>query len=151
MFNPPFGLLGGQSGDGGALYRVNKDGTRTFFSMIGYFRVREGESWVSLSTGGGGYGSPLERDPERVRNDVRDEFISLQEAAGDYGVVLDPITLEIDDEATAKLREKLGQHQQCLLIIPTSADAATYYQQLMQPGDYFELDPRPPIEAAWTL
>lgn len=151
MFNPPFGLLGGKPGDGGALYRVNKDGTRTFFSMIGYFRVCEGESWVSLSTGGGGYGSPLERDPERVRSDVRDEFISLQAAAGDYGVVLDPITLEINDEATVRLREKLGQQQQYLLIVPTAADAATYYQQLMQSGDHFELDPRPSIEAAWTL
>lgn len=151
MLNPPFGVLGGRPGDGGALYRVNKDGTRTFFSMIGYFRVCEGEAWVSLSTGGGGYGSPLERDPERVRDDVRDGFISLRSANAEYGVVLESVTLHVDDDATASLRKALRRDQSSQLIAPTTPGAGNYYQQLLQPGDHFELDPRPSIEAAWTL
>ena len=102
MFNPPFGVYGGQPGDGGALYRNNADGTRTFFSMISYFRVREGESWVAESTGGGGYGDPLERDAERVRTDVRNGFVSFESAHRDYGVVLDHATLEIDVAATPR-------------------------------------------------
>jgi len=151
MFNPPFGLFGGKPSDGGAVYRINKDGTRTFFSMIGYFRVREGESWVGLSTGGGGYGNPLERDPELVRIDVRDGFISLQSAETDYGVVLNSTTLEVDHGATQQLRKELVRRQPVELIVPISADFATYYKQLMEPGDMFELNPRPPADVVWTL
>lgn len=53
-------------------------------------------SVVELRTGGGGgFGNPAERDPERVREDVRDGFVTLEAAARDYGVVLDPDTLEV--------------------------------------------------------
>jgi N-methylhydantoinase B len=53
-------------------------------------------SVVELRTGGGGgFGNPRERDPERVRADVRDGYVSLDPAARDYGVVLDPETLEV--------------------------------------------------------
>jgi N-methylhydantoinase B len=46
-----------------------------------------------LVTGvGGGYGDPLERDPRLVQEDVRDGFISLDQARDIYGVVLDPET-----------------------------------------------------------
>ncbi|MBV8989458.1 MAG: hydantoinase B/oxoprolinase family protein, partial [Solirubrobacterales bacterium] len=54
------------------------------------------DSIVELRTGGGGgFGQPLERDPDRVRADVRDGYVSLEGAARDYGVVLDPETLEV--------------------------------------------------------
>lgn len=53
-------------------------------------------SVVELCTGGGGgFGEPLERDPERVRADVRDGYVSTEAAARDYGVALDPETLEV--------------------------------------------------------
>jgi N-methylhydantoinase B len=54
--------------------------------------------------GGGGWGDPLERDPQAVREDVLDEYVSLEGAARDYGVVLDPKTLTVDEKATAELR-----------------------------------------------
>jgi N-methylhydantoinase B len=50
-----------------------------------------------LTGGGGGFGDPLERDPARVREDVLDGYVSLEAAASDYGVVLDPVTLEIQE------------------------------------------------------
>jgi N-methylhydantoinase B len=62
---------------------------------------------------GGGYGDPLERDPERVKRDVRDEYVSIEGAKRDYGVVIlgkpleDPENLTIDVEATKKLREQM--------------------------------------------
>lgn len=87
--NPPHGLFGGKPGDGGALYRQNEDGTKRVFSAFAYFRVHEGETWCAMSTGGGGYGDPLERGPDRVRIDVRDGFVSLRSAEEDYGVVID--------------------------------------------------------------
>jgi N-methylhydantoinase B len=46
---------------------------------------------VELRTGGGGgFGDPRERDPERVRRDVVDGYVSVEAAERDYGVKLDP-------------------------------------------------------------
>jgi N-methylhydantoinase B len=54
--------------------------------------------------GGGGYGDPFTRDPERVAEDVRDEKISLEFARREHGVVLDPVTLAVDPVATRAAR-----------------------------------------------
>jgi len=59
------------------------------------------------SAGGGGFGDPLERDPEMVKRDVEMGYVSLEGARRDYGVVLDPLTLDLDSEATEKLRGEL--------------------------------------------
>jgi N-methylhydantoinase B len=53
--------------------------------------------------GGGGFGDPRARDPESVREDVRDGLISADEAHRDYGVVIDARG-EIDLAATARIR-----------------------------------------------
>jgi N-methylhydantoinase B len=53
--------------------------------------------------GGGGFGDPRTREPERVREDVRDGLITVEEARGDYGVVMDEEG-EIDLAATARIR-----------------------------------------------
>jgi N-methylhydantoinase B len=56
--------------------------------------------------GGGGWGDPLDRDPAAVRNDVREEFITVASARDDYGVVLrDDLTL--DEAATAARRDAI--------------------------------------------
>jgi len=58
--------------------------------------------------GGGGWGDPLDRDPRAVLDDVLDEYVSVEGAERDYGVVLrgslEDLTLEIDWEATERLR-----------------------------------------------
>jgi len=55
-----------------------------------------------------GYGDPLERDPEHVREDVLDDFTTVELAADAYGVVFaDETTLEIDRDATEALRTQL--------------------------------------------
>jgi N-methylhydantoinase B len=59
---------------------------------------------IVRSNGGGGWGNPLERDPERVRMDVVEGYVSCEKAKNDYGVVLDPKDLAIDMAATKKLR-----------------------------------------------
>jgi N-methylhydantoinase B/oxoprolinase/acetone carboxylase alpha subunit len=57
---------------------------------------------------GAGYGDPLERDPDAVREDVLDDFTTLELARDAYGVVFnDESTLEIDLEATARRRDEL--------------------------------------------
>jgi N-methylhydantoinase B len=149
--NPPFGVFGGTPGDGGALYRINADGSRTFFSGISYFRVKEGESWLAVSTGGGGYGNPLQRDPEKVRVDVRDGFVSNQLAREVYGVVLGPDSLEIDIAATESLRAELAKTQRIEVVFPDRPDAATWFRSLIGLRDTYELNPQPPMDADLTL
>jgi len=56
-----------------------------------------------LADGGGGYGDPFTRDPERVRNDVIDGYVSREAAERDYGVALTQ-ELEIDWDTTRRLR-----------------------------------------------
>ena len=56
-----------------------------------------------LAGGGGGYGDPFTRDPERVRDDVIDGYVSRHAAEKEYGVVLTD-ALEIDWEHTRRLR-----------------------------------------------
>ena len=65
---------------------------------------------VFLTAGGGGWGNPLERDPEAVAADVREGYIS-SEAAVDYGVALDPLSGETDLKATESLRDRLRQER----------------------------------------
>jgi N-methylhydantoinase B len=61
---------------------------------------------VNLTGGGGGWGNPFEREPERVSLDVRYGFVSVERAAKDYGVVIDPKSFEVDIAATKSLRAK---------------------------------------------
>ena len=68
--------------------------------------VKPGQRVAIMKGGGGGFGDPLERDPCAVREDVLDEYVSLEGARRDYGVVLDPQTLEVDWEATAAARQQ---------------------------------------------
>src|SRR5204862_210989 len=53
--------------------------------------------------GGGGLGSPLERDPELVRQDVMDELVSMEQARAAYGVAV-TANAAVDAEETARLR-----------------------------------------------
>ena len=54
-----------------------------------------------------GYGDPLERDPAAVREDVLDDFTTIELARDAYGVVFaDERTLEIDEAATEALRQR---------------------------------------------
>jgi N-methylhydantoinase B len=71
--------------------------------MLGNVGFKPGESFVFDSCGGGGWGDPLTRDPERVARDVRNEFVSRRQAEQAYGVILTD-ALEIDADATAERR-----------------------------------------------
>jgi N-methylhydantoinase B len=67
--------------------------------------VRAGEVIRIRTTGGGGWGDPLDRPPSRVADDVRDGKVSVSGAREDYGVVL--AGTAVDEEATAALRSRL--------------------------------------------
>jgi N-methylhydantoinase B len=67
--------------------------------------VMPGESIVSISCGGGGYGPPRERDPRRVERDVREGFVTRTRARDVYGVELDS-SGSFNVESTRRLRER---------------------------------------------
>lgn len=62
-----------------------------------------------FSSGGGGYGDPLERDPLLVLQDLKSDLISIECAKSLYGVIIDPETLEVDDADTARCRDAVRQ------------------------------------------
>jgi N-methylhydantoinase B len=57
-----------------------------------------------MYSGGGGYGDPYQRPAERVREDVINGLLSLEKAKEEYGIVLDPSTLALDESETQRLR-----------------------------------------------
>jgi N-methylhydantoinase B len=57
--------------------------------------------------GGGGYGSPAARDPARVLEDVREGYVSTEQARSVYGVAIDPITWTVLADETARLRASM--------------------------------------------
>ena len=67
-------------------------------------QLKPGDAFRMRSGGGGGYGAPLERPVADVCYDVRQGYVSVEEAAELYGVAIDPHTGEVNEEATARLR-----------------------------------------------
>ncbi|MTJ06115.1 MAG: hydantoinase B/oxoprolinase family protein [Sediminimonas qiaohouensis] len=81
-------------------------------SVFSDYPVYSGDEFARPTAGGGGFGDPLDRDPEMVREDVIDDYVSIRRAARDYGVALrevdaDLCEYEIDTEATEKLRAEI--------------------------------------------
>ena len=71
-----------------------------------------------------GYGDPLERDPDAVREDVLDDFTTIELARDAYGVVFaDERTLEIDAAATEALRAELAASRTGTLARPSTSPA----------------------------
>jgi N-methylhydantoinase B len=86
--NPPRGARGGGDGACARQYRRNADGTLTAIDAIGHVTLGPGEAILSYTTGGGGYGPAIERDPASVLHDVREGWISPQRAEEVYGVIV---------------------------------------------------------------
>ena len=100
-----FGILGGGAGvpnhvefqyPDGSVYRARlKDLVEG---------IPAGTVYSQVAGGGGGYGDPRLRPAERVLEEVRYGTVSVESARRDYGVAIDPATLTIDEEQTARLR-----------------------------------------------
>ena len=66
-----------------------------------------GDLMISKGGGGAGWGNPLDRDPERVREDMEEMKVSIRRARNVYGVVINPRTRAVDYKATEELRKTL--------------------------------------------
>lgn len=102
----PWGLYGGKSGAKGEFLIRRADGTETRLKPKCTVKMEKGDIFVARTPGGGGYGSPLERNLEAVLKDVVNGLVSISSAREDYGVVINSETGQIDWETTGKLREK---------------------------------------------
>lgn len=122
---PRPGMSGGY---GGALneLRVLRDGEQLEVSevplKVGGFPLRPGDVIVTLAAGGAGYGDPLYREPDLVKADVNEGYVSLEGARSDYGVVLDGETLEVDADATNGLRDELRRGREYATVEADAED-----------------------------
>jgi len=117
---PAFGVLGGLSGAPvGAWIDRNGDieGFATPGKIAGY-PLKEGDVVLVRSAGGGGYGDPLDRDPERVAADLSDAYISPTVAHNLYGLVLDE-RQRVDAAATRARRQSLRASRVHLVALLT--------------------------------
>ena len=106
-YTPPWGLFGGKPGDTNITVVHRNDGSEERWRKISNLPIAKGELLSFRAGGGGGYGSPLERDPKKVLRDVIDGYVSLAKAREEYGVVIDETTMNVEGQATQELRNKM--------------------------------------------
>ncbi len=110
---PPRGLFGAGPGSGARFMVNGQTGDPSGLTLC-----LPGDAIQFDSAGGGGYGDPLQRDPQAVEADVVNGYVSLEKARDDYGVVIDPVTLKVDPLETEKVRaERYSKIEDCRLKI----------------------------------
>jgi N-methylhydantoinase B len=105
--DPPWGLFGG--GDGTTAKYIPFAGTdreQVIDERVNFCGpLGQGDRVSVRSSGGGGWGDPLERSPELVERDVRLGYLTVEKARTVYGVAVDGEG-DVDSEATEGLRKK---------------------------------------------
>jgi N-methylhydantoinase B len=95
--SPPFGLAGGKAGTPMRISLETPDGASRELISKGGFTAPADSRVLFEVPGSGGYGAPSERDPESLRNDLRDGYVSMDGARKDYGVADPQALLDGDD------------------------------------------------------
>jgi len=105
QYDPPKGVYEGQDGLTGSLILNRKSSSgESLPAKVTNYKINVGDRLQVKTPSAGGYGNPLDRVPEKVLEDVLDEFISIVSARDIYGVVIDE-KLELDLPATIELRK----------------------------------------------
>jgi N-methylhydantoinase B len=105
-----YGVAGGNAGTPFCVTIDPEGAAHDLGGLVDGEPVRAGEIVRVVTTGGGGWGDPLEREPELVERDVTEGKVSVAAARDDYGVMLKPDAggaFTIDANATAAQRERL--------------------------------------------
>jgi N-methylhydantoinase B len=113
------------------LQRAGSDKEEWLGATFSDVPIGEGDIFSRPTAGGGGFGDPLERDPAFVLQDVIDDYVSIERAAMDYGVVIRAIDpeiceYEIDEAATKAARETIARLRKGWLATPAEDVAAAY-------------------------
>ena len=103
----PWGVQGGKHGAANEAYVIKPEGPEERLPRATDFPLPKGWKVRLRTGGGGGYGDPVERDEAEVLQDVVNGYVSLQSAERDYGVVIDPLRLTLDHDATSRKREEM--------------------------------------------
>lgn len=101
---PAWGLFGGKDGAKPKVLIQSPDGETVELLKVNAKPLKYGTVVTAYTGGGGGFGHPFDRDPEQVLQDVKNMYVSVEAAKYDYGVVIDPDTLELDTIATIRYR-----------------------------------------------
>ncbi|MEM7468089.1 MAG: hydantoinase B/oxoprolinase family protein [Pseudomonadota bacterium] len=103
----PWGLFGGESGAANKLEIMRADGTHETYptGKVLDEELYEGDAYILYSGGGGGYGDPHKRPTAKVLEDVQQGYVSVAVAREQYGVVIDPTTLSLNEAQTNALRK----------------------------------------------
>lgn len=118
MLLQPFGAAGGEAGSG-SLYTLNPETDRELSipNKTDFIPIKSGDLLRIQTPGGGGWGDPLDRDPEKVLQDVRLERVSLDAARHSYGIVIDRDSMRVLENETDQERRKLRDSRSPLRII----------------------------------
>jgi N-methylhydantoinase B len=108
MINPALGARGGHPGGPAWAYKRTTDGSLRELGAWAHEVLEPGETIVSISTSGGGYGPPHERAVDMVVKDLREGWITPARAAEIYGVVVDDEGV-VDVAATNARRQNLSK------------------------------------------
>jgi len=121
--NPPRGATGGLHGSPARVFLAEvHEGIETRrieeLPIVYEVAIQPGQALEGEDSSGGGYGDPLERNPEQVRHRVREGWVSLKRAREVYGVVLDtgPELMAVEAAATKALRAELKARRSESLI-----------------------------------
>ena len=101
----PFGLFGGKEGSMGAFILNPGSPNESQLKSKGLDNLRKDDVISLRMPGAGGYGDPLERQFDLINNDLKNGKVSAEQAVNDYQIVLNETGLEIDQEATDKIRK----------------------------------------------
>ena len=103
----PFGLFGGKEGSKGHFVLNPDTEDERPLKSKGLDYLKAGDVVSLRLPGAGGYGNPLERDRTALMADIRDGKVSIESAREDYGVVVNPETLTVDEAATEALQKSM--------------------------------------------
>ncbi|MGI9523373.1 MAG: hydantoinase B/oxoprolinase family protein [Hyphomicrobiaceae bacterium] len=106
----PFGLYGGAPGEPSENW-LNPDRKSQKLMSKPTMSFKKGDVFRHIHAGGGGWGDPLDRDPEAVLRDVRNGFLSTERALADYGVVVDTKRWRVIKEDTANRQERIREER----------------------------------------
>ena len=102
---PPYGLFGGEPGTP-SWNVLNPGDCPTILPTLTMTVVHQGDVICHTMAGGGGWGNPLDREPDLVQADVWNGKVTVEHARAAYGVVVNPQTLQVDRSATDTLRHE---------------------------------------------
>jgi N-methylhydantoinase B len=115
--HPARGVRGGLPGTAASAHEIAADGSQKQVEAIGDSLLQPGEWIRGVEAGGGGYGDPLQREPDAVLVDVLERWVTPTAAREVYGVVLEDDAagasrLSLDLPATEALRAQLRQRRE---------------------------------------